>query len=143
MGGGNPLKRLEKAGSKAGSQIVKGVESAAASVSDPKVWVAAMTGGMMGGAAMGAKEAEATYQAMSQAERDEANAEEARMAAAEEARLMEEQKSAQAEQARMTSEREQEADVRAKERARRLGTGRRGLLYQGKETGVTNTKLGG
>jgi hypothetical protein len=154
---GNPLKSVTKAVkkavsqtgktvSKAGKQIEQGVVSVASAAQDPQTWIAYATGGTGAGIAMTAKEAKVTYEAMSQAEKDEANAEaERRTAMTEEARLAEDQKQTQAKQAKMVKEREAKATARSEDRARRLGTGRRGLLYQGskgKETGTSNV-LGG
>lgn len=155
MGGGNPLKRIEKAGRTVASQVgaetgrvgedlTKAGESLAGAASDPGAWMAYL-GNPTAGMAVGSQKARENYQTLSQAEKDEARAEaEARMAAAEETRLMEEQRTAQAEQERMTSERAKESETQARERASRIGSGRRGLLYQGKATGVTkSTVLGG
>jgi len=67
------------------------------------------------------------------------------MAAAKEKAALEKEKQTQAKQAKMVKDREAKAKKAATERATRLGKGRRGLLYQGKETGVTSksTTLGG
>ena len=157
MGSSNPLssvvKTVKKAvkqtsaeASRAGDTATKAVTSVAAAVQDPGAWVGYATGGMVGGTAMTAAKANETYQAMSQAERDEADAEaEAVLAKREEDRLLVEEKKAQAKQAKMVKDREAKALTQAAERATRLGSGRRGLLYQGKETGVSNksTVLGG
>lgn len=132
--------------SRAGKTATKIGSSAAAAVQDPGTWVGYMTGGATGGIAMGAAKAQETYQAMSQAERDEADAEAKRMDAMnEEQRLQAIAEKTQAMQAKMVKERDAKAKKSAEERATRLGTGRRGLLYQGKETGVSNksTVLGG
>ena len=154
MGKKNPLKRLEKAGRTAVSQVgaetgrvgadlTKAGESALGAAADPGSWMAYL-GNPTAGLAVGSQKARENYETLSQAEQDEARAEaEARLAAAEESRLMEEQRTAQAEQERMTSERARESETQARERAKRIGSGRRGLLYQGKATGVNNTVLGG
>lgn len=155
--GGNPFKSVAKAvkkavkqtsaeASRAGAEATKIASSAAAAVQDPGTWVGYMAGGTVGGTGMGAAKAQETYQAMSQAERDEADAEAKRMDAMnEEQRLQAVAEKTQAMQAKMVKERDAKAKASAEERATRLGTGRRGLLYQGKETGVSNksTVLGG
>ena len=112
---------------------------------DPGSWLAFAVNPTYG-MGMAAQSAADTYGAMSQAERDEADAEAARAKAAEEERvLVEKQKATEAEQAQMVRERDEKAMAESKERAQRLGTGRRGLLYQGasgKEAGVSKV-LGG
>lgn len=55
-------------------------------------------------------------------------------------------KAIQAEQDKKVSEQTARADAQAQERAARLSSGRKGLLYQGDESGTTNpaaTTLGG
>jgi len=155
MGGGNPLKKVAKTVKKAvkqtsrevsrtGDTLSKAGSAAAGAIQDPGTWTAYLVNPALGGA-VGGEGAIENYQALSQAEKDEARAEaEARMAAAKEKAALEKEKQAQAKQAKMVKDREEKAKKAATERATRLGTGRRGLLYQGKETGVTkSTTLGG
>lgn len=155
MGGGNPLKKVAKTVKKAvkqtsrevsrtGDTLSKVGSAAAASVQDPGTWTSFLINPTLG-TAVGGEEAMANYQALSQAEKDEAKAEAERaMAAAKEKAALEKEKAAQAKQAKMVKDREDKAKKAAAERATRLGAGRRGLLYQGKETGVTkSTTLGG
>ena len=153
--GGNPFKSAVKAVKKAVSQtsselsrtgdtLSKVGSAAAGAIQDPGTWTAYLINPALGGA-VGGQGAIENYQALSQAEKDEARAEAmAREAAAKEKAALEKEKAAQAKQAEMVKSREDKAKKAAAERATRLGTGRRGLLYQGKETGVTkSTKLGG
>jgi len=112
--------------------------AALSGLGDPRTWAAM---GIAPGTGLDilstADSAETAWQEMNDAERAEARAEiEAAQAAQEEARLIQEQEDAQREQERLTSERAREAEEQARERSTRLGRGRRGLLYQGNETGV-------
>lgn len=159
--GGNPLKQIEAEAKRTARRVGAEAERVGEDVLSTEWWEKTATSGLAAagdvgtwaayavnptfGLGMGAKKAQETYEAMTEAERAEALAEaEAATAKAEETRLMEEQKTAQQEQERMVSERAAEAETQAKERARRLGRGRRGLLYQGKATGVDKaTVLGG
>ena len=117
--------------------------SAAAAVQDPKALATGMVTGQLSFGTAGKK----AWDAMGDAEKAEARAEhDAAMAKQEEQRLQVTEKQAQDAQAKMVKEREAEAAAEASERARRLGTGRRGLLFQGakgKETGTKSTVLGG
>jgi len=168
---GNPLKRISKEVSRSSKKIsgetsrvaetvgkeverasgdvtdgewwTKTGEALLASASDPGSWLAFAVNPTFG-MGMGAQNAADAYAEMSEAERAEAEAEAAAANAAEEERvLIEKQKVEEAKQAEMVREREAQAQAESEERITRLGTGRRGLLYQGKETGVTNTVLGG
>jgi len=162
MGGGNPIKKITKQVKRSVKQVGKQVERSAGDVtdtgwwtksgtalmsaaSDPGTWLAYAVNPTVG-LGMGAQQAKENYAAMSQAERDEADAEAARnRAKMEEAKKIETQKKAEAEQAKMVRERDAKAKAESEERVKRLGTGRRGLLYQGakgKETGTSNV-LGG
>ena len=155
--GGNPFKSVAKAvkkavkqtsaeASRAGDVAIKTATSVAAGATDPGTWVGYMAGGTDAAIGLGAAKAQETYQAMNQAERDEADAEAERMRTmTEEQRLQAVAEKTQAMQAKMVKDRDAKAKASAEERATRLGTGRRGLLYQGKETGVSNksTVLGG
>lgn len=170
---GNPLKKVRKeldragrstesqlsrAGKQIESEVSRGSENvqssdwwektgsaALAGLGDPRTWA---TYGISAGTGLDAlstaESAEAAYAEMSEAEQAEARAEiEAAQAAQEEARLQQEAEDAQREQERMTSERAKAAEDAARERATRLGKGRRGLLYEG-ATGVKSKDvLGG
>lgn len=153
MGGGNPFKKAKKSlkraakkvsreTSRATKEVGKVVSSAAAAAQDPGVLATAFATGGLTFAQKGSE----NYKAMTQAERDANDAEgERRAALSEEARLKEDQQRALKKQAKMAKERDAKAKASAEERATRLGTGRRGLLYQGKETGVAGKSkvLGG
>lgn len=153
MGGGNPLKKIEKTVKTAASQtkaeaargsekLSRAASAGAAALGDPGNWTAFLAS-PLAGQAMGSESAVANYEALNEADKAEARAEaEMRMAQAEESKLMEEQKATEAKQSKMVKERSDKAAKAATERATRLGKGRRGLLYQGKETGVSD-KLGG
>jgi len=89
------------------------------------------------GQAIGSQGAIENYQALSQAEKDEARAEaEARMDAAKEKEALEKEKKAQAKQDKMAKEREEKAKKAATERATRHATGHRGLPDQGNASGA-------
>lgn len=136
--------KVSKELSRTGDTLGKAGTAAAGAIQDPGTWSAYLVNPALGGA-VGGQAAIEYYHALSQAEKDEAKAEAmAREAAAKEKAALEKEKAAQAKQAEMVKKREDKAKKAAAERATRLGTGRRGLLYQGKETGVTkSTKLGG
>jgi len=144
MGSKNPLKRIEAEVKRTGENLEQIGASVGAGASSAAPYLAYMidpTGTTS--AYLLAQKAKETYDAMGEAEQEEARAQaEANMAREEEAILMQEQEDAQREQERMTSERAKEAENQARERAKRLGTGRKGLLYKG-ATGVENkNKLG-
>lgn len=61
----------------------------------------------------------------------------AKSAAAAQERELAKQSEIQAKQDKMVAERAAKADLAATERKTRLGSGRRGLLFEGDETGVT------
>ena len=119
----------------------KFISATGAALSDPVAWSQAFT--TYGGSLL--KSGKDAWDELSDAEKEEEIAkQDAEIAAREEVKLVEEQQTAQAEQDRMTSERAKESETQARERAKRIGSGRRGLLYQGKATGVTkSTVLGG
>jgi len=163
---GNPLKRVSKEVSRTSSKIASETERVAetvgkeveragenvaddewwtktgeallASASDPGSWLAFAVNPTFG-MGMAAQNAADVYADMSQAERDEADAEAAQKHAAEAERV------ATMEQEKMASDKAKAAAADASERATRLGQGRRGLLWQGQETGVKDksTVLGG
>lgn len=149
MGGGNPLKKVAKTVQKAVSQTseefsragdvaTKAGTAIAGAATDPGAWTAYLVNPTAGGA-MGGQKAVEAYQALGQAEKDKARAEaEARMKAAQE-------RKAKLAQEKMVADKAKAEAAKAKERAQRLGQGRRGLLYQGKETGVAGKSnvLGG
>ena len=155
---------IERAGSVAGSQIESEVgragenaldsdwwsqagEAALVGLGDPRTWAATIIAPGSGLDILStASSTGEAWEAMSQAQRDEAQAAiEAETASREEERLMDEQRATEAEQAQMVADREAEATAITEERIKRLGTGRRGLLYQGSKGSETGTKtvLGG
>lgn len=151
MGCGSKIKKetsratsqISKETRRAGDTLEKVGTAAVAGAIDPGAWMGYLVS-PIAGQAMGGQSARDNYEALSEAEKEEARAAaEQRMAEAEEKRLMQEQEDAQREQERMTSERAKSAEAEARSRAKRIGSGRRGLLYGG-ETGVKkDTVLGG
>ena len=147
--GGNPLKQVEKTVKKAykdvekttqtvGDQLTKAGTAALATAADPGAWLAYAVN-PTGGGYMAASEATQTYEALNEAEKQEFRAK------AEQQMAIDKERKAALEQEKMVADKAKAAAASAKERATRLGTGRRGLLYQGKETGVTSKSnvLGG
>ena len=163
MGGGNPIKKIEetvkkasrdveKTVSTASKQVESGAKRAGADLSDSD-WYSQMaaaaaaaaqdpmalaTGGMTGGITYG-KAGKESWDTMSDAQKAEARAKE------EQRMTQNTERAAMAEQAKMTENKAKAAAASAKERAARMGQGRRGLLFQGKESGVTGLSktLGG
>ncbi len=141
---GNPFKSVTNTVSKVGGAVSKAVGSAtnadwwtksasslASAAADPGTWLSYAVNPTFG-LGMGVQKAADTYSAMTDAERAKAEAEaKAARAAIEEQRLLNEQKATEAKQSKMIREREAKAQASAAERIKRLGTGRRGLLYQG------------
>lgn len=125
--------------SRAGESAMKAGTSLAAGATDPATFVAAATGGFLGGTAMTGAKATEAWGAMSDAEKADASAR------AEQAMAMQKERDAKLKQEKMVADKAKGVAAQAKERATRLGQGRRGLLYQGKEQGVTgkSTVLGG
>lgn len=156
MGGGNPIKKVvdtaKKAvgqvsdeASRAGGNLSKVGGAIAGTVQDPGTWMAYLANPALGGA-IGGQGAIDNYEALNEAEKAEARAEaERKMKLAEEQRLLDEQRQTEAEQAKMVQDRTDTANASAAERAKRLGTGRRGLLFQGQAGSETGTSkvLGG
>lgn len=149
MGSANPLKKIEKAITtaasqtttelgRAGEQATKAGTSTLAAASDPGAWLGYAVNPTVG-LGLGTKKAEETYKAMSRAEKDKADAE------AQAVMAMEQERQAKLAQEKMVSDKAKAEANKAKERAKRLGQGRRGLLYQGRETGVSGKSnvLGG
>lgn len=149
MGGGNPIKRATKAvkkavgqvsaeASRAGDNLTKAATAGIGAVTDPGVWLGYAINPTVG-LGMGADKAKETWDLMSEEERLAAEAEAQKKMA-----LAEEEKARKAQEKMVADKAKEEARV-AKERAARLGQGRRGLLYQATgEMGVGPSKtLGG
>jgi len=149
MGSSNPIKSVTKAVKKAVKQTSREVSrtgdtlskvgtAVAGAAQDPGAWMGYLAS-PIAGQDIGSEAAVENYQALNQAEKDKARAEGgARMEGAK-------QKKAQLKQEKMVADKAKCEAAKAKERATRLGQGRRGLLYQGKEAGVSgkSSKLGG
>ena len=133
------VKQTSSAVSGAGKTLSKVGAAAAGAVQDPGTWAAYLINPALGGA-VGGQGAVDNYNALNQAEKDAARA--AAQAKEEAAK----QRKAQLAQEKMASDKAKGEADKASERAQRLSQGRRGLLYQGKEQGVTSNKstvLGG
>ena len=131
-------KQTSSAVSGAGKTLSKVGAAAAGAVQDPGTWAAYLINPALGGA-VGGQGAVDNYNALNQAEKDAARAE------AEKRMALDKERKATLEQEKMVSDKAKAAAASAKERATRMGQGRRGLLFQGKESGVTGLSktLGG
>ena len=150
MGGGNPLKKVAKTVKKAVKQTSKAVSdvgdvatkagsAVAGAAQDPGTWTAYLADPMVAGYTVGGQKAVENYQTLVSSEKEADRAEAERMKA------LAQQKEAQVKQEKMAKDKAAAEAAKAKERAQRMGSGRRGLLFQGKEQGVTgkSNKLGG
>jgi len=106
-----------------------------ATLTNPGAWLAAIPTAGLGFLAAGDK----AWQEMSDAERAETRA------ATDKEMALRGERDATLEQEKMISDKAKADAASAKERATRIGKGRRGLLFQGKESGVTglSNTLGG
>lgn len=137
MGGGNPIKKVFREAERIGGQIEKGATAITAVAADPTSWVNYAVNPTYG-MGMQASKAQETWQAMSAEERSKAQAE------AEAAMAAQKEREAKAAQEKMIADKAREEARIAKDRAARLGQGRRGLLYAPTgETGVKSKTLGG
>jgi len=147
MGGGNPLKSVTKAVKKAVSQTsselsragdvaTKAGGAVAGAVQDPGTWMTYLVN-PTAGVAMGGQKAVDNYNTLVSSEKEADRAEAERMKA------LAQQKEAQVKQEKMAKDKAAAEAAKAKERAQRMSEGRRGLLFQGKETGVKSNVLGG
>lgn len=120
----------------------KFIDAAGAALSDPKAWLASIP---TFGASFFVSGKEAFDEMTDDEQAEEVAAQKAEYNRGQEAKLVEDERIAQEEQAKLVEERDTKAKTVAQDRAKRLGAGRRGLLYQGKSGSATgkNEMLGG
>jgi len=124
--------------SKAGDIATKAGSAVAGAVQDPGTWMGYLAS-PVAGSAIGSQKAVDNYNTLVSSEKEADRAEAERMKA------LAQQKEAQVKQEKMAKDKAAAEAAKAKERAMRMGQGRRGLLFQGKEQGVTgkSSVLGG